>query len=296
MKAGERGFLLLTSHLGDPESKPLSVAQFRSLYSRVQLMEKPAQDRELTAEDLLALGYGAEQAAHILWLLSRQEQLDYYVNRAAKSDCYPITRVSGLYPAVFRRRLGLDCPGCLWAKGDSGLLERPAVSLVGSRDLGEENLHFAREVGRQAAKQGYVLVSGNARGADRAAQESCLQNGGQVISIVADSLAKCQDRAGVLYLSEDGFDHSFSAIRALSRNRLIHAMGALTLVAQCSDGKGGTWNGTVQNLRQNYSPVFCFQDGSKGIQKLLQMGAFPIDIFDLTDIPNLLKQKITFFD
>lgn len=296
MKAGERGFLLLTSHLGDPESKPLSVAQFRSLSGRVQAMERPAGNRELTAEDLLALGYGAEQAAHILWLLSRQEQLDYYVNQAGRTDCYPITRVSRSYPSVFRKRLGMDCPGCLWAKGDSTLLERPAISLVGSRELREENLHFAREVGRQAAKQGYVLVSGNARGADRAAQESCLENGGQVISIVADSLKKCQDRAGVLYLSEDGFDLCFSSIRALSRNRLIHAMGALTLVAQCSDGKGGTWSGTVQNLRQNYSPVFCFQDGSQGIRKLLQMGAFPIDIFDLTDIADLLKQRISFFD
>ncbi len=296
MKAGEKGFLLLTSHLGDPACKPLTVAQFRSLYSRVREMEKPGEDRELTAADLLALGYGSEMAAHILWLLSRQEQLEYYANQAARSDCYPITRVSRLYPAAFRQRLGLDCPGCLWAKGDSCLLERPAVALVGSRDLQEENLRFAEEAGRQAAKQGYVLVSGNARGADRAAQESCLENGGQVISIVADSLKKCRDRAGVLYLSEDGFDLSFSSIRALSRNRLIHAMGALTLVAQCSDGKGGTWSGTVQNLRQNYSPVFCFQDGSKGIRKLLEMGAFPVDIFDLTDIPALQKMYISLFD
>ena len=31
MNGKERGFLLLTSHLGDPERKPLTVAQFRQL-------------------------------------------------------------------------------------------------------------------------------------------------------------------------------------------------------------------------------------------------------------------------
>lgn len=296
MRAAERGFLLLTSHLGDPECKPLTVAQFRTLISRMNQREKPAEDRELTAGDLFALGYGTDEAAHILYLLSRQEQLEYYVNQAARQDCYPISRINRLYPVILRSRLGMDCPGVLWAKGDSSLLERPVVALVGSRDLREENLHFAEESGRQAAKQGYVLLSGNARGADRAAQESCLQNGGQVISIVADSLAKCKDLPGVLYLSEDGFDHSFSSIRALSRNRLIHSMGILTLVAQCSNGRGGTWTGTKQNLRHNWSPVFCFQDGSEGVCELTQMGANPVDIFDLADFSALQKLNITLFD
>ena len=296
MRTAEQGFLLLTSHLGDPECKPLTVAQFRSLINRMQSAERAAENRQLSAEDLLALGYGREGAEHIVFLLSRQEQLDYYVNQAARRECYPITRISKSYPSALRGRLGLDCPGCLWAKGDSGLMERPAVALVGSRDLREDNLHFAEEVGRQAAKQGYVLISGNARGADRTAQESCLKNGGQVISIVADSLDKCQDVPGVLYLSEDGFDHPFSSIRALSRNRLIHAMGQLTFVAQCSSGKGGTWTGTTQNLRNHWSPVFCFQDGSEGISRLLQMGGNAVDIFDLTDFSKLQDKSISLFD
>ena len=296
MKNIERGFLLLTSHLGDPQSKPLTVAQFRTLSSRVRAAERTDEKRELTAEDLQALGYGAEEARHILTLLSRQEQLDYYVNQADKLDCYAITRAGTLYPAVLRERLGADCPGCLWAKGDSSLLSRPMVALVGSRDLNEDNRSFAEEAGRQAARQGYVLVSGNARGADRTAQESSLAHGGQVVSIVADSLAKCKDRPGVLYISEDGFDTNFSAIRALSRNRLIHAMGTVTLIAQCSMKKGGSWSGAVQNLRHGWSPVFCFQDGSEAVKELTQMGAATVDIFDLTDIAALQAHTFSLFD
>lgn len=296
MRAAERGFLLLTSHLGDPQSKPLSVAQFRTLTQRMRAAEKSSEARELCLKDLISLGYNGEMAAHILKLLSRQDELEYYVNQAGLRDCYPITRISRLYPMSLRNQLGLDCPGCLWAKGDSSLLERPAVALVGSRDLRPENHAFAREAGRQAALQGYVLISGNARGADRTAQESCLENGGQVICIVAESLSSCTDCPGVLYVSEDGFDVSFSAIRALSRNRLIHAMGKLTFVAQCTKGKGGTWSGTVQNLRSGLSPVFCFQDGSDGAQALCQMGASPIDIYDLSDFSKLNHTIISMFD
>lgn len=294
MRNSERGFLLLTSHLGDPESKPLTVAQFRTLINRVKTMQRYGEERELTRKDLMSIGYGADEAGHILQLLSRQDQLEYYVNRAAKTDCYPITRISPLYPASLRERLGVDCPGCLWAKGDSSLLARPMIALVGSRELEPDNLAFAREAGRQAALQGYVLLSGNARGADRAAQDSCLENGGQVVSIVADSLEKCKDTPGVLYLSEDSFDFPFSTIRALSRNRLIHAMGTLTLVAQCTYGKGGTWSGTVQNLRHGWSPVFCYADGSKAAIALSNMGATPIYTDTLSDFGSLKPAEMNF--
>ena len=296
MKTAEQGFLLLTSHLGDPQSKPLTVAQFRKLANRVQIMDKPVLERELSCDDLVALGYGREMAQRILQLLSRQELLEYYVNLATRSNCYPITRIDSLYPAACRSKLGLDSPGCLWGKGDSSLLNRPAVALVGSRELGEENAAFAREVGNQAALQGYVLISGNARGADRQAQESCLKAGGQVVSIVADSLEQCKDVPGVLYLSEDGFNMGFSSVRALSRNRLIHSMGQITFVAQSGCGRGGTWNGTVQNLRNHWSPLYCFQDGSEASSQLIQLGAQAVGIEDLRDFGALTEQKLSLFD
>ena len=101
----------------------------------------------------------------------------------------------------------------------------------------------------RAAEEGLTLVSGNARGADRTAQEACLAAGGRVISIVADELSKQARRRNLLYLSEDDFDGAFSTQRALSRNRCIHALGRMVFVAQSDFGHGGTWDGTVKNLR-----------------------------------------------
>ena len=62
MTPREQGFLLLTSRLGDPERKPLTVAQFRTLTKRVQAMAAPEESRMLRPGDLMALGYSEEDA------------------------------------------------------------------------------------------------------------------------------------------------------------------------------------------------------------------------------------------
>ena len=263
------------------------MAQFRKLAARAREMKAPVDDRHMLPPDLMALGFSEEMAHRILRLLSHKELLDHYLYKARLSDCVPITRVSEGYPVSVRRKLGEDSPGCLWAKGDTAILQTPCVALVGSRELRGENRDFAQEVGRQAALQGYTLVSGNARGADSAAQEACLKAGGRVISVVADKLESYRIREQVLYLSEDDFDASFSAIRALSRNRVIHCLGQKTFVAQATAGSGGTWDGTQRNLRAGWSSVLCFNDGSEAFQQLQKMGADGISTDQLHDIAAL---------
>ncbi len=287
MNAKERGFLLLTSQLGDPERRPLTVAQFRTLASRMAQMEKPSLDRELLPEDLIPLGYSCAEAARIVELLTRAGVLERYICRGKYSDCVPITRISDMYPLVLRKRLGLDAPSCLWAKGDLSLLNTQMIALVGSRELSGPNRLFAKRVGYEAARQGITLVSGNARGADRTAQEACLDNGGKVICVVADELEKYPPQKDVLYLSEDSFDLPFTSQRALSRNRVIHALGYLTLVAQCNFGVGGTWDGATKNLSKGWSPIFCFADGSEAVAELEQMGATTIMMDNLSDLRAL---------
>lgn len=295
MNPREAGFLLLTSHLGNPSRNPLTPAQLRRLAGAVTALERPGEDRELTENDLHRLGYSGEMARRILKLLGEDALLDYYVTQGKKQGCVPLTRVSEGYPALLRQRLGLDSPGCLWAKGDVTLLNRPAISLVGSRDLRPENRAFARRVGASAAENGWVLVSGNARGADREGQNACLEAGGKVISVVADELCRRMPEENVLFLSEDGFGEPFTAQRALSRNRCIHALGQITFVAQCTLHKGGTWGGTVRNLRQSWNTVVCFRDGSEASEELARLGAYLLDIEDLEDFSLLPTEEKTFF-
>ena len=296
LSGGEYGFLLLTSHLGDPERKPLTVARFRELITRSEGMKRRDISRDVDVYDFVSIGYSPQFAAHIVELLQDELRLQLYLRKADKARCIPITRAAESYPLILRRRLGLDCPGVLWAKGDVSLLETPMVSLVGSRELLPENEAFAAEVGRQAAMQGYTLVSGNARGADKTAQNACLKAGGRVISVVADSLEKKRPEENILYLSEDSFDMEFSSPRALSRNRCIHALGLKTFVAQTGCGSGGTWDGTVKNLRAGWSSVYGFRDGSEGMERLIAMGAFPVDPASLTSFYDLPVEMENLFD
>lgn len=296
MRPAEAGFLLLSSCLGDPMRKPLTTAQMRTLADRAWNLELPVDGRELEMTDLIALGYNRQMASRILKLLSDGDMLAHYLQIARRKDCIPLTRISSGYPLEIRKRLALDSPGVLWAKGDLELLSRPKFALVGSRDLSQSNAAFARELGRQAALQGYTLVSGNARGADRTAQEACLEAGGSVIAVVADSLAQQKPCNGVLYLSEEDYDQEFSAQRALSRNRIIHTLGQMTFVAQSGDQIGGTWDGTVRNLRSGWSSVLCFQDGSAAMQKLCHMGATAVCTQDLHDLNALAQPTENLFD
>jgi predicted Rossmann fold nucleotide-binding protein DprA/Smf involved in DNA uptake len=286
----EQGFLLLTGSLGDPERRPLTVAQFRNLAKRVADAKREVFDRDLEIADLVALGYDTSMAERIFGLLGGISQLREYLRRAENCDCYPVTRLNPVYPLSVRRRLGLDSPGVLWAKGDVTLFGKPAVAVIGSRDLLENNRKFAEEAGRQIAKQGYVLVSGNARGADKTAQEAALEAGGQVISIVADSLQKQPLRRNTLYLSLDAFDADFSAQRALHRNHVIHTMASLTIAAQCSFGKGGTWDGILANLKHGWTPVCCYDDGSEAAAELQNRGVHLIGNPQLEDLPALMAQ------
>lgn len=295
MTGAERGFLLLCCHLGDPERRPLSPAQLRKLARRVRDAEAAPEDRELEVRDLRALGYGEADAERIVSLLSEEALLDRYLSRAAKFGCVPLTRLTPGYPRRILDALGDEAPGCIWARGDLSLLQRPGVALVGSRDLRPKNQAFARQAGAQAARQGLTLISGNARGADRTAQNAALASGGGVISIVADRLTDHEPMGKVLYLSEEGFDLEFSSLRALSRNRCIHALGIAAIAAQCSLRTGGTWDGSVKNLRFGWSPLYVFDDGSESAKLLEQMGASPIgfeQLEDLTALPRPAQQTL----
>lgn len=296
MTGAEKGFLLLTSRLGNPERKVLTTAQLRILAGRVRMAQQGDGNRELTPQDLVAMGYGREMADKMLALLDEEELLHHYCRRGSGQRCYPLTRLTTGYPRRLRMALGEETPGCLWYKGDLSLLTQPAVALVGSREMLQRNRLFAAEVGRQAALQGYVLVSGNARGADQTAQRACLKAGGQVICVVADALDEKLSQDNVLYLSEDEFDAPFTPQRAISRNRVIHALTDTTFVAQCGYKEGGSWDGTAKNLRHGWSDVFCFADGSPAMELLEQLGAEQIGVADLKDFGQLPRKDRGFLD
>ncbi|MBS5574978.1 MAG: DNA-processing protein DprA [Firmicutes bacterium] len=294
MRQTERGLLLLCCPLGDPMAGALSLAQARELSRRARAAGIGEEDplRDVTVKDVRRLGYSEYEAGHIVLLLGRERQLDGYLLAAEKAGVTVITRLDSRFPRRLREQLGARCPAALFCRGDLRLLQRPCISVVGSRHLASPGAQFAAQAGRLAAKEGFTLCSGDAMGADRTAQEACLRGGGSVLIFPATELVYCPIRKNTLYAAEGGFELGFSAQRALGRNRFIHAMGEKTLVAQTGFGKGGTWSGSLDNLQHEYSPLFVFDDGSEGARALCARGATPVQA--LTSLQALTPAQLSF--
>src|SRR5262249_45375088 len=82
--------------------------------------------------------------------------------------------------AIFDPPAGLFLRG----SGDSGLLELPAVAVVGARSCSAYGAHVARLLGRELAAAGLVVVSGMARGIDSEAHRGALEASGLTVAVL----------------------------------------------------------------------------------------------------------------
>ncbi len=299
MNIREWGIALLCTVIPGDGRMPLTMAQLRTLSQRVSALGAPEEPMtELKPPMLEKLGYHSEQAQRICDLLSRETQLERYLDRARERGIFLLTRLSAGYPSRFHQLLRLYAPPVLFAAGDERLLSRDGVGVVGSRALRPMGCQFACRVGQLAAAEGLNVISGNAHGADRTAQEASLRFGGSVVSFVADALIRHLPGKGepVLMLSEGGYDLPFSNPRALHRNHLIHALGEKTFVAQCDMGSGGTWAGTMENLRHSWSEVYVCNDGTEAMAELCSRGATAVNLKELRSLKTLTPNQRNFFD
>lgn len=295
MTGAEWGWLLLCADLGDG-MKPLTLAQVRSLRLLIR-QSKPESlepNRDLSLQDLLSIGCDRSSAEHILQLLNREASLKAYLYAASEHGIYPVTRSSPDYPSGLLR-LGDRAPGVLFCRGNRSLLGRDAVCLTGSRNLSGDGAAFARRVGRIAAEEDCVLISGNARGADHISQDSCLEAGGSVIAVLPGPLWEQKpvcDRQ--LFLCEEGWQLPFSTHRALHRNRLIYGLARIALVAEAAL-RGGTYRGASDALRNGVLPVYVREDSGAGCEELVRLGADPVSA-SFTSFRDLRPSRCTLWD
>lgn len=284
--------------------EPLREGLYRKLLRAYNALGAEPEERDLQEQDLMRLGCNRDTAKQILYRLEQQETLFSYLRNLNTRGIEIVTRLSPDYPQKLRLALGDRAPLILYCGGNTELFSTECISLVGSRQLREKGKGFSALAGDSIACGGYTYCSGGALGADSVGYEAALRAGGKAILFVADSLEGCMNqekyksalRQGrLLLVSEFGYDQGFSTQRAFSRNRLIHAMGEKTLVAQSDYGSGGTWNGTMENLKQGWSPVYmCNEEPEdRGTQGLIQRGAVPVFTEQLRDLSQLQPSQLT---
>lgn len=225
-----------------------------------------------------------DESVRIAALLGRGGPITIELERLADRGIWVNTILDETYPGRLRDRLGDGAPPLLFGAGEIAIANQGGIAIVGSRDAGEDGLEFATAVGASAARGGLVVISGAARGVDAAAMKGSLEAMGSVAGAVPDSLeARIRDPlvrswladGQLCLISQYGPRSGFSVGAAMSRNKVIYALGDAALVVSTADGTGGTWAGATEALKSGLAPVFV-RAGSgvpAGNQRLIDRGA-----------------------
>lgn len=277
-----KAILLLTAPLlvgrrgpGDQAVKPLSLKrEYNELAKRLREIERapadllgadagPVLDDCLSTDDPAVERLGRGRMEH---LLGRGMQLSLAVEKWQARAIWVLSRADDDYPGRLKRSLGSGAPPILYGCGDRSFLDDGGLAVVGPRNAGEELLAYASQVGELAAASGRTVVSGGAKGIDRAAMEGALAAGGRAIGVLASDLARAatqrDNRKALLdgkLLLASPYDPAarFLAGRAMERNHSVYGLADASLVVEALVGRGGTWAGAAAQLnRCSDRPVY----------------------------------------
>lgn len=163
------------------------------------------------------------------------------VERLGASYIFPNERP---YPAALAQIQ--TAPPALIVRGDLSLLDKPLIAMVGARNASATARRFARELAYKLGTEGYVVVSGLARGIDTAAHNGSIDSG--TIAVIAGGIdvhyppeneALQQDIAerGVL-VAEQPPGSEPKARHFPYRNRIIAGLGMGTIVVEAAPKSG----------------------------------------------------------
>jgi len=287
-----QAILLLTSPLqvGRPTQQYEILTQGE--YKRLAqfLRREGLQPADLLSEGTQSILQKAKEIvdpARLQSLLARGFQLSQAVEYWQARAIWVVSRADAEYPRRIKSRLKDNAPAIFYGCGSRMRLDSGGLAVVGSRHVDETLIQYTENIGRLAAQSSVTIVSGGARGIDQAAMRGALENGGQVIGVLADSLERAAlNRENRNFLLEEQlvlispYDPSagFHVGTAMARNKLIYAFADAALVVSSDLNKGGTWAGATEQLEKlHLAPVYV-RDGEQagpGSSALRQKGAMP---------------------
>ena len=139
-----------------------------------------------------------------------------------------------------------DAPPVLWVLGDAGLLNRPAIAMVGARNASSLGLRMARRLAETLGSAGYVTVSGLARGIDAESHAASLATG--TVAVLAggvdvtypaenEGLAREIAAKGCL-VSEQPMGMEPQARHFPLRNRIVSGLARAVVVVEAAARSG----------------------------------------------------------
>lgn len=186
------------------------------------------------AERLLAHDCAQEVATALAW--------------AAEAGNAILTLADADYPQALLA--SADPPALLYAKGNTELLNRPALAIVGSRNATPQGIENALAFSRALADAGFTIISGLALGIDAAAHEGALRSdtASGTLAIIGTGIdrvypASNRKLAHLItgkgcIISEFPLGTAATASNFPRRNRLIAGLSQACLVVEAAPASG----------------------------------------------------------
>lgn len=179
-----------------------------------------------------------------------------------------------------------DPPVLLYVKGDTGLLNRPGLAMVGSRNASRQGEANATAFATALSSAGLTIVSGLALGIDAAAHRGGLAAKGSTIAVIgtgADRIYPSANEALAREIAERGaivseFPLGTPPLAANfpRRNRLIAGLARGCLVVEAAERSGSLITARLAaeiGLEVFAIPGSIHSPLSKGCHKLIKQGA-----------------------
>ena len=227
-------------------------------------------------------------------------KLEWAVAKASNASFLHIG--DSAYPALLREIP--DAPLVLYYRGNTALLQGPCIGVVGARDCTREGLAVSAFFSRALSRAGVSIVSGLAKGIDRAAHLAGLEGPGGSIGVLGTGV-------DIVYPTCNADLHSLMAEKGLLiseyapgtpalskhfpvRNRLISGLSRGALVVEAA-GRSGSLVTARLALEQNREvfavPGHTTAAVSEGCRDLIRRGAKPV--FNADDILAELAPLLT---
>lgn len=184
----------------------------------------------------------------------------------------------------------------------SALFTTRCVAIVGTREADRDSAASARNLAARLASRGICIVSGMARGIDRAAHEGALNEGGASIGVLgggidtvyprsnSDLYLAMQKEANTLLLSEFPPKVSVKKWAFVKRNRIISGLSEGVVVVKAAKKSGALITADFAS-EQNREVFACcslpFNDEYEGCIRLVNEGAYCL--YDETTVCDVLN-------
>ncbi len=193
-----------------------------------------------------------------------------------------------IYPRRLRAILGRAAPPLLFCKGNSKLLELPAVGFCGSRKASAKGVAATRDIAGILAHEGTCVVSGYAHGVDMAAHVSAMEAGSGTIFVLAEGILRFREKRDVkkhltagnhLVVSQFPPGLGWIGRNAMKRNTTIIGLSDAMVLVE-SGASGGTFAAGTEALKLTH-PLFVvdFADPGSSAEAnphFIERGGWPI--------------------